>query len=97
MARAVLIYLFYGVCARRQTKRGWKTSSIIFEIRKQYNYGINTFANVDKHFTKLIKYLKSHPEQVQALHDMTFPASDKLLALVEVMRPKSGVSGVLDV
>jgi hypothetical protein len=39
LAREVLVYLFHGACAVRQTQRGEKRSSIIFELRRQYMHG----------------------------------------------------------
>ena len=61
MARLCLVYVFHGKCQRRQTKRGWKSSLIIFELRRQYMHGANNFAHSFKHFGKLLKYLKIVP------------------------------------
>ena len=83
-ARAILVYLFHGRCAKRQTKRGEKRSTIIFELRKQYMTGYKTFGNVSKYFRALVDYLSLHPHQKAALTDPKFAASPEFVANVEI-------------
>lgn len=84
LAREVLVYLFHGKCAVRQTKRGDKRSTIIFELRRQYMHGCNIFAKAPKSFAKFINYLALVPAQKMALTDLKFEEARQFCALAEL-------------
>ena len=85
LSRKNLVYLFHGKCVKRQTGRGWKHSSIIFEIRRQFMHRANNFGKgLDVHFEKLIKYLNKHPQLKDVLLDHKHNGTPQLLAYTEV-------------
>ena len=78
------MYLFHGKCAKRETERGSKRSTIIFELRRAYMHGLNVFGVCTPHFSELADYLKEEPAQMIALTDSGFKASKKFIALWEM-------------
>ena len=84
LARSVQVYMFHGKCAPRQTSRGVKQSSIIFELRRTYMHGLNAFTNLTKYFNDIVEYLAQNPGQKLALADHKHKATNTFIALWEV-------------
>ena len=84
LAREVLIYLFHGRCAVRETKRGPKRSPIIFALRTHYMHGLNVFAKAPQSFEKFINYLLLVPQQKMGLTDPKFETTPEFISYAEM-------------
>ena len=86
IARALLIYLFYGLGVPRATKRGIRRSPVITVLHKLLTAGRHLFVrNWETNFVGLIGYMEQHPADIKFLDDGgEGEAPLKLLAAVEV-------------
>ena len=83
LAREVLVYLFHGKCAPRETMRGPKRSPIIFALRTQYMHGLNIFSKATQSFQDFIQYLTLVPQQRMGLTDPTFETEPEFICYSE--------------
>ena len=84
LAREVLVYLFHGKCPVRETQRGQKRSSIIFELRRQYMHGLNVFSKATLSFQKFVNYLALVPQQKMGLTDPKFETTSEFVVYAEL-------------
>ena len=83
LAREVLVYLFHGKCAPRETMRGPKRSPIIFALRQQYMHGLNIFSKASQSFKDFVNYLALVPQQRMGLTDPTFETQPEFICYSE--------------